>query len=744
MNVIFKVIDTLPHGFLLIDCKGIVVESNKAILETLGFMKNEIKGIETDKLLSRAEDKKYIRDIFNSADLQISNKEVDLIFTKKNGRKSKMRMHTSIIKDNDEKFCALSVVDSFKNYLLLDKETESTSESMERRLAKTESLAKIGHWEWLLNPERISWSRGLYDLWGLSPSTEPPSIEDHAKWIHPEDQEKFYKTLEESLKNGESYTITFRALINNELKYIRGDGTPLRDESEKLIGFFGLAQDITDERKKNELLDLIVSSTMDGYWDWYLKDDYEYMSPRFWEIFGFSPEEKRHHPSEWQKLIHEDDLQIALKNFELHVKTKGEHPFYQEVRYRHKDGSEVWVVCKGKVVEWDKEGEPVRMVGTHTDITKEKQQQNSLRISNERYRLVTEGASVGIWDWPDIKSDKEIWSPRFYELLGYKEGEIEANLNTFAELLHPDDKEKTFALVQEHFERNVPFDLEYRLKIKGGSYKWFRGSGQVSRDKKGRPKRMVGSIQDIHEKVLAKNELKRSNEELDEFAYIASHDLREPLRGMRNFSQFLIEDYSDKLNEEGLNYLETIKKLGERLEIYLDSLLYYSRLGRGEMSIKRVDLNVFLESITETYINPMEGNIDIRVNGCLPQITCDYVKLQKIFGNLIQNSIRYNLSERKIVEIWHKKNEDSMHQFWIKDNGIGIKTDHWKRIFTIFKRLHPKEDFEGGTGLGLTLVKKAVERHGGQIWVESSIIDEGTIITFTIREQSPDEATQSE
>lgn len=143
---------------------------------------------------------------------------------------------------------------------------------------------------------------------------------------------------------------------------------------------------LTDLQRKlaeSEILrEEFLHASYDGYWDWHLKTGYEYMSPRFWEILGYDPGEMRHDPSEWQKIIFQEDLELALENFKKHIETKGEHLYSQVVRYRHKNGSTVTVLCRGKVIDWDKNGEPLRMIGTHTDITEIKRSQESLRKKN--------------------------------------------------------------------------------------------------------------------------------------------------------------------------------------------------------------------------------------------------------------------------------------------------------------------------------------------------------------------------
>lgn len=225
----------------------------------------------------------------------------------------------------------------------------------------------------------------------------------------------------------------------------------------------------------------------------------------------------------------------------------------------------------------------------------------------------------------------------------------------------------------------------------------------------------IVSIINITPLVLQTQELKRSNEDLDQFAYTASHDLREPLRGMRNFARFLEEDYFDRIDDDGRQYVKTIQKLGRRLESYLDSLLYYSKLGREEMGFKMVQLESLVEDIRISHLDSSQKNTIVSFSSSSPLIHCDPIKLTKVIGNLMQNAVRYNKQEIKTISITHSPLDDKKHQFWVKDNGIGIRSEDWARIFTLFKRLHPKERFEEGNGIGLTMAKKAVQRHEGDI-----------------------------
>lgn len=224
-------------------------------------------------------------------------------------------------------------------------------------------------------------------------------------------------------------------------------------------------------------------------------------------------------------------------------------------------------------------------------------------------------------------------------------------------------------------------------------------------------------------------DLRRSNAELDAFAYIASHDLKEPLRGIHNYSCFLMEDYGDVLQEDGRVKLQTLVRLSQRMETQIDSLLHFSRLGRVDLNLQETNLNELVHHTLDLLRGRLEETeVDIRIPQPLPSITCDRVLVGEVFSNLIANAIKYNNRDHKWIEIGYRETDKA---FYVRDNGIGINSDHFETIFRIFKRLHGPKRYGGGTGAGLTIVKKIVERHGGNIWVESNP-GEGTTFFFTL------------
>jgi PAS domain S-box-containing protein len=229
--------------------------------------------------------------------------------------------------------------------------------------------------------------------------------------------------------------------------------------------------------------------------------------------------------------------------------------------------------------------------------------------------------------------------------------------------------------------------------------------------------------------------LARSNADLEDFAYIASHDLKEPLRGISNYAKFIQEDFAHRLPADGVERVETISRLAQHMYGLLDSLLEYSRVGRTELAVSEVDLDDVVRSVLAGLSGRLEQeHAQVRIVGDLPRVRADRVRVGQVFANLITNAMKYNTSDPKLVEVGSapgRRGDRTTPIFYVRDNGIGIEARHHDRIFTMFKRLHGRNQYGGGTGSGLAIAKKIVERHGGRIWVESEK-GKGTTFFFTL------------
>jgi len=238
------------------------------------------------------------------------------------------------------------------------------------------------------------------------------------------------------------------------------------------------------------------------------------------------------------------------------------------------------------------------------------------------------------------------------------------------------------------------------------------------------------------------SELERSNDELDSFAYVASHDLKEPLRGIHNYSLFLLEDYADQLDADGVHKLQTLVRLSQRMEGLIEGLLQMSRAGRMEMVLNEVDMNELVAEVLDLLQPRLDQTLThVTVHGPLPHVVGDRVRLQEVLNNLLTNTMKYSDEGLKTVSIGAVQpgapvpgraiNSADFHIFYVQDAGIGIDPKHHENIFKLFKRLHGQDKYDGGTGAGLAIAKKMLEKHGGSLWVDSAL-GQGATFYFSL------------
>jgi light-regulated signal transduction histidine kinase (bacteriophytochrome) len=280
---------------------------------------------------------------------------------------------------------------------------------------------------------------------------------------------------------------------------------------------------------------------------------------------------------------------------------------------------------------------------------------------------------------------------------------------------------------------------EYRFERKDGSYAHVYDRGYVIRNKEGKAIRMIGSTQDISalkrseqqlyelNAVLEKRaaELARSNAELERFAYVASHDLQEPLRMVSSFLQLLDKQYTAKLDDKAREYINYAVGGAERMKRLILDLLSYSRVATVAEQFQSVDMNTVAKHVIQIFESRFEKERITLTTGRLPVVQGNSSQLQQLLQNLIGNAIKYKSEHPPLIEIGCQE-EESRFVFFVKDNGIGINPKYFEKIFVVFQRLHPVNNYSG-TGIGLAICKKIIERHHGEIWVES---EEGKGSTF--------------
>jgi PAS domain S-box-containing protein len=362
-----------------------------------------------------------------------------------------------------------------------------------------------------------------------------------------------------------------------------------------------------------------------------------------------------------------------------------------------------------------------------------------LRRAFEQVRLAARAVRSLIYDW-DAATDTVERTEGLMDVLGFRPEEADPRMTWWESRVHPEDIQAYRDSLAQALAGSERYALEYRVRHRDGRWVDVWDHGIIVRDRGGTALRVVGNAMNISarrdaERALARHaeELRRSNADLEDFAYIASHDLKEPLRGIANYARFLEEDQAPELGAEGQERVRTIQRLAQHMYGLLDSLLEFSRVGRTQLAVQPVDLSGTVREIVsglKPWIEQEGGTV--RIIDELPVIRADRVRVGQVFANLITNGIKYNARPEKLVEIGIAENDGLGPVVYVRDNGIGIPPRHQPKLFHMFKRLHARSQYGGGTGSGLAIAKKIVERHGGRIWLESEP-GRGTTFYFTLQ-----------
>src|SRR5688572_11735190 len=367
-------------------------------------------------------------------------------------------------------------------------------------------------------------------------------------------------------------------------------------------------------------------------------------------------------------------------------------------------------------------GEVAGLMGTIIDVTGRKKAMRALRQSEERFRQTFELAASGIahvgLDGRFLKVNRAL-----SRILGYAPEELVGR--TVKEVSHPDDRSVTDAERSRMFAGDIEsVHFEKRYLRKDGAPVWVDLTVALVRDAGGQPEYEVAVFDDVTEKKHAEDELRaanqelaRSNAELEQFAYVASHDLQEPLRMVASYTQLLGRRYGDRFDGDAREFMAYIVDGAARMKQLIEDLLAYSRVGTRAREFKRVRLAAVLERACINLRAALEESGAEITHDALGEVDGDELQLAQLLQNLISNAIKFRGAAAPRVHVACAEKE-AEYEIAVQDNGIGIEAQYFERIFMVFQRLHDKGQYPG-TGIGLAICKKVVDRHGGRMWVES-------------------------
>lgn len=366
---------------------------------------------------------------------------------------------------------------------------------------------------------------------------------------------------------------------------------------------------------------------------------------------------------------------------------------------------------------------------TFRNITDRKRAEIALRESEERFRAIFEQAAVGIAKTALCGEFLRV-NPGFCQIVRYAESEL-LQLDWQA-ITHPDDIEADREYVRLLLSGNIQtFSLEKGLICKDREVRWANVTVSAMRDAEGTAQYLICAIEDISERKRVQEmlqasletqtryaeELTRSNAELEQFAYVASHDLQAPLSTIAGYAQLLEKRCHNQLDARANKFIGNIVNSCGRMQALIDDLLEYSRVGISQKGFELIDCNQVFEDACANLQLAVRKNQASVTRGDLPRVTGDGFQLLQLFQNLIGNAIKYRSSEAPVVLFGAVRQGDNW-VFSVQDNGIGIAEEYHQRIFQIFQRLHTQKDYSG-TGIGLAICQRIVDRHGGRLWVES-------------------------
>ncbi|MFO8234226.1 MAG: PAS domain-containing protein [Bacteroidales bacterium] len=308
---------------------------------------------------------------------------------------------------------------------------------------------------------------------------------------------------------------------------------------------------------------------------------------------------------------------------------------------------------------------------------------------------------------------------------------------TYGDIVHPEDQEFVWSVIQQSISENEHFEVEYRIYTAMGSIRWVWERGKIIGQDRNGVELLEGFIMDITNRKEAEikqnnwnkeleeqvknrtSQLEKANKELESFSYSVSHDLKAPLRAIEGFSKILEEDYLSQLEGDAKRYLNIIRSNASKMNQLISDLLAFSKLGKKALRIKRIDTKKLVNEVYTELKSEYQQKLPAFTVHQLPEIYADRSMLKIVFSNLISNAFKFSESkENPEIEIGSFKGMNNKQIFYVKDNGIGFNMNYVDKVFGTFQRLHPEEEYKG-SGIGLSLVKRVINKHGGKIWVES-------------------------
>lgn len=509
---------------------------------------------------------------------------------------------------------------------------------------------------------------------------------------------------------------------------------PIIDDNDTVTNVIGFGIDITERKiaeeklkESEERLLLATNAANLGIWDWNLKENSLIWGKSMYNIFDIEPDKFAGDYDAFEKTLHPDDKQKVNKEVQYAINNldgyKGEFRIINsknEVRH---------VAAFSKLFK-DHQNNPSRLIGVNFDITESKLAEEQILKYQQDLEEAQHIAKVGGWEI-DISQHSVKWAKEMYNIYEIDEP-ITLSINEAFKYYTEETRTRFLEKFKNVIDKQEAFEIEGQIITQKGNIVDVRTKGIP--EKRNGKLIVSGILQDItsqkeiERKLLEyTNELERKNKELDQFAYIVSHDLKAPLRGINNLSMWIEEDLEGQMKCDVKTNFDLLRTRVNRMESLINGILEYSRAGRMKPNPVDIDLNFMVKEIVDSLAVPEKFKIHVQED--LPKIHNERIAIEQVLTNYISNAIKYNSNENPEVFVRYQL-KGHMHEFCVEDNGPGISPEFHEKVFQIFQTLQSRDSFES-TGVGLAIVKKIVEDKGGHVWLDSDL-GKGTRFYFSL------------
>lgn len=612
-------------------------------------------------------------------------------------------------------------------------------------LSETQHTAKIGSWEVDLKTMTAFWSDEVYRIHEVEIGT-PIKVEEGINFYREDFRDVIQEVINNAIENKSSWDEECILITENGKEiWVRATGHPVFEDGQ-LTGLRGLFMDIDEVKKKsieldetNEKLQLSVEAGQIAIWIWDLDTNELEWNQQAYKVFGV-PDDFEPTFEKFGTMVHPEDLDYVVQETQKTIET-GEK-LEIEFRWNRPDGREIILSGKGDLVK-DENGQPKQMIGINMDITDRLELIDTLKKQESQLRSFVEQAPVAVAMF-DTEMKYITVSNEWYEH-NKIEGEHIIGRSHYEVLPQVAKREDWVEIHKRVLSGEELSNEREQFTRKDGSKIWINWTGIPWYNKDMEIGGMILYVADISKDVeytgQLENEIKERteqirkqkesleivNKELEAFSYSISHDLRAPLRSINGFSDILLEDYGEQFDDEGKRLMSIVKDSAVNMGQLIDDILKFSRLGKQKIQKSNIDMAKLFKDVCDSELKLFgKENVELSIS-YLPDTKGDLALIKQVVVNLVSNAFKYSSKNQKIkIEIGFEKNDNDQIIYYIKDNGTGFKMEYHDKLFGVFQRLHAKSEFEG-TGVGLAIVKRIINKHDGKIWAES---EEGTGSTF--------------